>query len=88
MLQQTINLVHTGLRDAASFSLSFSLGEQQVGRKVLIYSRGASTTVKSGWRNSEELLAGLTVLAPRKQSMPVLSNANNRRHLSQFIVCA
>ena len=60
----------------------------QVGRKVFIYTRRASTTAKSGWRSSEALLAGLTVLAPRKQSMPDLSNANDRRDLSQFSVCA
>ena len=60
----------------------------QVGWKVFIYSRRASTTAKSGWRSSEALLAGLTVLAPRKQRMPDLSNANDRRHLIQFSVCA
>ena len=60
----------------------------QVGRKVFIYSRRASTTAKSGWRSSEALLAGLTVFAPRKQRMPDLSNANDRRHLIQFSVCA
>ena len=63
----------------------------QVGWKVFIYSRRASTTAKSGWQSSEALLAGLTVLtvlAPRKQRMPDLSNANDRRHLIQFSVCA
>ena len=71
-----------------AFLYLFLYWNMQVSRKVFIYSRRASTTAKSSWRSSEALSAGLTVLAPSKQSMPDLSNANNRRHLSQFGVSA
>ena len=71
-----------------AFPYLFLYWNMQVGRKVFIYTRRTSTTAKSGWRSSKAPLAGRTVLAPGKQSMPDLSNANDRQHLSQFGVCA